>query len=187
MAMMRQSPWNWFCKEGCESPALSRSGGSHAPAKRDAGWTPWSLQRELDRMFDEAFRDFGMWPAESAPSGAERPLLEGAVKPKVDIAATEAQYTISVELPGMKEKDINVELSGDTLTISAKKEQEAKEEGKTFYRMERSCGSFQRVLHLPDDADNAGLKASYDQGVLTINVPRIKKPETETKKIKIQK
>jgi len=90
----------------------------------------------------------------------------------VDIAGSEKEYVISAELPGVDEKDIHVELRGDSLILSAEKRQEAKSEGKGFYRIERSYGSFQRVLAVPDDADTDAVKASYKKGVLTVTLPR---------------
>ena len=92
--------------------------------------------------------------------------------PNVDIAATEKEYILTIEVPGVDEKDVKLELVGGTLTIKAEKRQESEQKEKDFYRVECVYGSFQRTLTLPDDADPENVQASFKNGVLTIRLPR---------------
>lgn len=103
------------------------------------------------------------------------------------IAADDKAYTIGVEVPGVEEKDLKLELSGDTLTISGEKRHEAEEKEKNYYRMERSYGSFQRVLTLPEDADRDGVSATFKNGVLTIEIPRLAAATADVKRIEVKR
>ena len=185
MNTSKLNPWNWFTKEeGNGSPSLVKS--SSSPERQDTGWNPWSLHREIDRLFNDTFGSLDIFPSLSRRN-LDKSLADGIIKPKVDITGTDKEYSITAELPGIEEKNIEVELKGDILSIKARQEQEKKDEGKGYYRIERHSGSFQRILHLPDDADEAGIKASYENGVLTVTVPRIQGLTNDTKRIELQK
>jgi HSP20 family protein len=93
---------------------------------------------------------------------------------------------VTVELPGVEENEVLLELEGDTLKIKGEKKQEKEEKGKDFYRVERSYGSFQRVLTLPDDADQANIGAKFSKGALTVSIPRKSTPKSEAKRIPIK-
>lgn len=182
MELRKLVPWNWFKKEDeynrQSALPVHRLGNSHIthPVYR--------FHQEIDRMFDDFFRGFG-FPATGFdrvfPSLAESEWL----KPTVDIAASNEEYTISVEIPGVESKDFNLDLSDGTLRISGQKRQEKEEKEVDYYRMERSFGSFQRVVTLPEDVDEDGITARHANGVLTIKLPRKSKPQTESRKIPI--
>lgn len=187
MDIKKLAPWNWFKKEEEDAGSIvpvhqgrRREHGHpvHHPATR--------LHAEIDRIFESAFRDFGM-----SPFGFNRSILsreaEEILKPTLDIGATEKAYTISVEIPGVDEKDVRLELSGDALFIRGEKRQEKEEKEKNFYRVERSYGSFQRTLSLPGDADRDGIQAGFRKGVLTITVPRRPMPESEVRRIEVRR
>jgi len=124
-----------------------------------------SLQNQMDRVFDEFWRGFGLSPLYS--SGAWT-----SFSPNVDIVETDQAIEIQAELPGMDEKDISVTLSGRTLTISGEKKQEREEtRGNTTYA-ERSYGSFQRALTLPEDVKVDQSEAVFKRGVLHITFPK---------------
>jgi HSP20 family protein len=108
------------------------------------------------------------------------------LKPTLDLSATDKKYTISVEIPGVDEKDVKLEIANDTLTIRGEKKQENEEKDKNYYRVERSYGSFQRVLSLPEDADQAGVKATFKRGILFISMPRKAVPQADVRKIDIK-
>lgn len=179
MDIAKLNPWNWFKKEDEQEKAL--------PVKRRdtqeyaANHPLLSLHNEIDRIFDATLRDFGMqrWPLRET----EGPSL---FKPKVDIAGSDKEYSITAELPGIEEKDITLELQGDALVIKAEKRQETKKEDKGYYRVERSYGSFQRVLAVPEDADTEQIKAKYDKGVLHVTLPRKETVESSAKRIAIE-
>ncbi len=186
MDIKKLAPWNWFKKEEEEA-------GKPLPVQRSRGldlgyplYHPLNrLHQEIDRMFDNAFRSFSM-----TPFGFDRPFLpmmeEGILKPTLDLSATGKEYSVTVEIPGVDEKDIQVDLANDTLTIRGEKKQEKEEKERNYYRMERSYGSFQRVLSLPEDADQDGVTAKFKKGVLTVVIPRKAVPASEVKKIEVK-
>jgi HSP20 family protein len=108
------------------------------------------------------------------------------IKPTLDLGATDKAYTIAVEVPGVDEKDVTVEIANDTLTIRGEKKQEKEEKDRNYYRMERSYGSFQRVLSLPEDADQDGVSATFKNGVLRVTMPRKAAPQAQVRQIEIQ-
>jgi HSP20 family molecular chaperone IbpA/predicted peroxiredoxin len=99
-------------------------------------------------------------------------LTASILKPTLDLGATDKAYTVTVEIPGVDEKDIKLEIINDTLAIRGEKKQETEEKDKNFYRLERSYGSFQRVLSLPGDIDQDGVKANFKKGILRVTMPR---------------
>jgi HSP20 family protein len=113
-------------------------------------------------------------------------MADGMFKPTLDLSATDKEYTLTVEIPGVDEKDVNLEMVNDTLTVRGEKKQEKEEKDKDYYRVERSYGSFQRVLSLPDDVDQQGVKAVFKRGVLTISMPRKALPQPDIRKIEIK-
>lgn len=166
MDLAKLNPWNWFKKEDEQDRdiAVTRVPAGQAPPPRPGSLA--ALHYEIDRLFDHVFDGFGF----SAPHLAQTPPRY--FRPKVDISGGGNEYSITVELPGVDEKDIHIDLAGDELTIMAERRHEEKSEERGFYRVERSHGAFRRVLTLPEDADAEGLRASYRHGVVTIHVPR---------------
>jgi HSP20 family protein len=113
-------------------------------------------------------------------------LAKEWLKPSLDLAATEKEYTISLELPGVESNEVRLEIINDTLKISGEKRQEKEEKEKDFYRLERSYGSFQRILSLPEDADQDNVNAVFRNGVMTITIPRKSAPEAQARQIEIK-
>ena len=105
--------------------------------------------------------------------------------PRFDVKETNDAYVLKADLPGVKEEDLDVSLSGNMLTISGNKEEEHKEEGEQYYAMERSYGSFARSFSLPESVDGEHVTAELKDGVLTLHVP--KRAESQPKKIAIGK
>lgn len=105
-------------------------------------------------------------------------LAPATWNPAVDISETEKQYTFRMDLPGFEQKDIDVELTNDTLTISGKREQihDEKKDGKLI-RYERRYGSFQRSFVLYPDLKAGDIEANFKNGVLTVTVPKIEAAE----------
>jgi HSP20 family protein len=102
--------------------------------------------------------------------------MGGVLAPRVDVAEDDKAVTLTAELPGVKEADIEVSLVGDQLSIKGEKRSEHDEkkdmEGRTLHRMERAYGAFQRTLTLPYQVDPAQVSAQFRDGVLTISVPK---------------
>ena len=107
--------------------------------------------------------------------------------PSSEAAATENNYEITLELPGVSDDDISVEIHENRLTVSGEKRSAQEREGKNFYFSERAYGSFQRAFRLPDDADAEKITASHNDGVLTIKVARLATATPKAKKVEIVK
>jgi len=128
-----------------------------------------ALRNEMDRLC-ESFP----WPGYGSTD----------VSPRVDVCETENEIDIDAELPGLEDKDIDLSVSGDLLTIRGEKKGEREERQKNYYVSERSYGSFERSIRLPFNADPGKISAKFDKGVLHIAVP--KPPELASKSAKIQ-
>lgn len=184
MMVSKLNPWNWFKKESEQEKTLpvkqTERGAREYASPLD------HFHAEFDRMVDSMFSGFGM-PSSRRLFDAASPMLgKSVIKPKVDIYGTDKEYVVEVDLPGIEEKDLSVELKDDVLILSAEKKHEEKTEEKGYYRVERSYGSFRRVLNVPDDADKEGINAKLNKGVLRITMPRNKAIETESRKIAIE-
>jgi HSP20 family protein len=104
--------------------------------------------------------------------------------PSVDISETNGSVTVKAELPGMEAKDIDIDISGDILTLRGEKKVEEEKKEERFYCRERHYGSFQRSFRLPTEVQSDKADARFQNGVLTIDVP--KSEESEKKKIEIK-
>ncbi len=107
--------------------------------------------------------------------------------PASDAAATDDAYVVEVELPGVKEEDISVQLHGNMLIVKGNKHSSHEEKDKTYYFSERTYGAFQRTFRLPADVDDSRIEAVAADGVLTLRVPKLKEVETAKRTIHIQK
>jgi HSP20 family protein len=155
----------------------SSSGEKSVPARRE-DYGPFSLFRsEMNRLFDNFFHGFDMEPFEKQ---------YGVFHPKIDVTETDKEIRISAELPGIDNKDIDVSLTKDSLTIKGEKKEEKEEKKKDYYRMERSYGSFSRTIPMPVEIDTEKAKAQFKKGVLTVTLPKTAKAIKEKKKIQIK-
>jgi HSP20 family protein len=138
-----------------------------------------SLRGEMDRLFDRFTGGFGMLqpPSFRFESAFNLPV------PAVDITEDETSFKLSAELPGMTEKDIQVSLSGNMLTIKGEKRQEKDERTKDYHLTERSYGEFRRSFVLPEGVSGDKAAATFVNEVLTVAVP--KAAQQVTKKIDI--
>ena len=172
MELKKLAPWNWFRKEeesGHAVPVHHSERGGYLPERHYAPML--QIHRDIDRIFDSFFRGFDL-PLPAAMRPFEVFGESGLLKPRADLSATDSEYQLTVEIPGVSEKDVSLDISGDTMTIRGEKRQEKEEKDKDYYRIERSYGSFQRVLSLPDDVDQDHITASFKNGVLTVTMPR---------------
>lgn len=133
-------------------------------------------QRPWGRWFDDFLMPLGRWDPESEVA---------KFTPRIDVRDTPEAFVFTAEVPGIKPEDIQVSVQGDTLTISGEKRQESKQEEETWFRTERSYGSFMRQFSLPTAVDSEHVKAEVDDGVLTVSLMKI--PETKPKQIKIKR
>ena len=136
-----------------------------------------TLHREMNRLFDDVFRGFG-------PLGRlGSPLMEGEFAwPRLEVGETDKTVTISAELPGLGEKDVQVEIANGVLSIRGEKKAERSDESK--FVSERYYGSFQRQIPL-DGVEEDKAKADFKNGVLTVTLPKSEQPERNVKRIAI--
>lgn len=114
----------------------------------------------------------------------EEPEIEVRFAPSFDVKETKEAYVFKADLPGIAEKDIDVSLAGNRLTVSGKREEEKKEEGEVYYTWERSYGAFTRSFTLPEGVDPEHVEAEMKEGVLTIVAA--KKPEVKPRTISLK-
>ena len=160
MAVRDLIPWS-------RNQELAPARGTHDPFM--------TLHREMNRLFDDVSRGFG--------GTGLSPLMEGQFGwPKIELSETDKALTISAELPGMTENDVQIETANGVLTIRGEKKSERNDEGRYF--TERYYGSFQRQIAL-DDVDEDKAAASFKNGVLTISLPKSENPRAGVKRIAI--
>ena len=160
-----------------------------APAAANAPDAWRSLRTEMDRLFDRFAGGWGM------PSLRRMFETEPALRyessftmpsPAVDISEDDGNYKVTAELPGMNEKEIEVVVSGDMLTLKGEKRQEKEQKEKNFYLSERSYGSFQRSFYVPEGVDRDKIAADFSKGVLTITMPKTAKAVEQQKTIEVK-
>ena len=151
-----------------------------APTAMTAPDTWRSFRSEMDRLFDRVAGSFGLstLPLPRFDTGFTIP------SPAVDIVEDDASFKFTAELPGLSEKDVEVALSGDTLTIKGEKRQEREEKKQDYHLTERNYGAFQRAFVLPADVDSDKVTAAFTNGILTVTVPKTAK--AAAKKIEVK-
>ncbi len=107
--------------------------------------------------------------------------------PSAEAAATEDAYEIAVELPGISEDDIHLEVNSDRLVVTGEKLAQREESGRSYYFSERAYGRFRRTFQVPADADLSGVEAVHKDGVLTITIPKLATKPSEGRRIKINR
>jgi HSP20 family protein len=146
-----------------------------------------SLRREIDRLFDDFGNRFWRFPFRRSVFDTE-PFWWGEVAegtaPAVDIVEKDDAYEVTVELPGMDEKNIEVKLVNGSLTIRGEKQEEKEEKKQDYYLHERHFGSFERRFAVPEGVNTDKIEASFKKGVLTVRLP--KKPEAIKPEKKIE-
>lgn len=190
MNLEKLKPWNWFKHEengtGKESQIpVSRNEAEKLPQAGPGSLL--SLHRDMDRWFGDAFKSFGMPSLESNLQSRAMPgiSLSNIYRPQIDVSGDSNCYEINLDVPGLTESDLSLEVKDDVLIIKGQKEERSEDKDKHYYRVERSYGSFQRTLALPDDAIGDEIKANLDKGVLRLEIPRRETATQEVKRISI--
>ena len=132
-----------------------------------------TLQDRMNRIFRESF----------SPEGSDQALTTSNFAPPVDVYEDEHNITLKVEVPGIDEKDINVSIENNTLTVRGERRFEKDEKEENFHRVERMYGSFTRSFTLPNTVETEQVTAHYEKGVLKIRLA--KKAEAKPKLIKV--
>jgi HSP20 family protein len=117
-------------------------------------------------------------------NGSGNALLRGGIAPAVDVVEKDNSFEIRMDIPGVDSKDLDVEVHGNTVTISGSRKEEKEEKGKTFHRVERSSGSFSRTVTLPCGVSEKEVAAEYTNGVLSVVLP--KSEDARPKKVSIK-
>jgi len=140
-------------------------------------WEPFrelsNMQERLNRLLRESY----------SPEGPEEALTSTSFAPPVDIYEDEHNITLKIEVPGIDEKDIDVRIENNTLTVHGERKFEKEEKEENFRRVERQYGGFTRSFTLPSSVDPGQVSANYDKGMLKINLA--KKAEAKPKQIKV--
>lgn len=132
------------------------------------------FRNEMDRLFERFFHSEDS--QESSPSRTWAPRL--------NLSESETSYEVSVDLPGIKPEEVEVELRHGDLWITGERQGESEEKGKTWHRIERYFGQFRRAVRLGDDVDSENVEAKFNDGVLHISIP--KTAEARTRRIEIK-
>ena len=142
-------------------------------------WRPFGrlapLRREMDDLWDRISSDF--------PALRRR---EGVWAPSVDVSEDKENFIVQAELPGVDQKDVNVTVSGNMLTIRGEKKKEEEKKDEHHYSMERFYGSFQRSFQLPANVQTDKIEASFDKGVLKVTLPKTEEAKKKEIEIKVK-
>ena len=143
--------------------------------------TLWRERRPfegLTRWFD----DIDTW----FDTGFFTDMPEKLWRPAIDVEERDGKYVVRADLPGMKKGDIHIELRNGYLTLRGERKSEHEEKKDTYYRIERTCGTFERTLSVPEGVTEKDIHAQYKDGVLEVTMPAPKAEKPKTAEIKIE-
>ena len=159
-------PWNW--------------GKRQVPVRREQSQPLQSLQNDINRAFDSFWRGFDLpWPSTSSAWSISMP--------SVDVSESDKEIEVTAELPGIDEKDIDISLAEGVLTIRGEKKSEVEKNEKDYYLQERTFGSIERVVPLPDTIDLDSANATFKNGVLTVKLAKKPEAAAATKRITVRR
>jgi len=142
-----------------------------------------SLQHRMNRMFDDFFGDWADFPLSPFRALGR---VDGGFMPRMDVAETDKEVTITAELAGLDEKDVEITLQDNVLTIKGEKKAERQENQANRYVAERSYGAFCRSIELPAEVEQDKIDATFKKGILTVRLPKTPVEEAKAKKIEIK-
>lgn len=172
----------WGRDKNDASDKYESKGRALTNASYDGAGSLTPIQEELNGLFERFFERF------------ERPFMGSALtpigaafaSPQLDISETDKAVTISIDLPGMSEDDVDVTLTGDVLTVRGERKQERENKDGGMFVHERSFGSFYRTVPLPPGLETEKAEASFKNGVLDVKLPKSEKARNLTKRIKVK-
>lgn len=132
----------------------------------------WNMEDEVNRMFEQFGQSF---------QGA----VQGRFAPAMDIQETEDAYIVEADVPGLKKDEVHIEVADNVLTIKGERKSEQEQKEKNFHRVERSFGSFARSVALPAGFDNTKVSAKFENGVLTITLPKPEERKPRRVEVKV--
>ena len=140
-------------------------------------WDPFRELATLQNRVNSLFQDYGRPPQDELTG-------TGGFVPAVDVYEDEHKVTLKLEIPGVNQQDVEIQLENNTLTVRGERKWNNEQKEENFHRIERRYGSFVRSFTLPQTVDTEAVKASYVNGVLEISIP--KKAEAKPKQIKVE-
>lgn len=159
------------------------------------GYAPFmGFRDEMNRMFDRFLSEDWMRPAPALRHLRELPLFkhkgvdlsELMETPRADMSETEKEYELTVELPGMSEKDIELNITDDMISLKGEKKSQHETKEKDYYIAERSYGSVHRTFAMPSGVKLDKVMASFSNGVLTVHLPKTKEARSKPRKVDIK-
>jgi HSP20 family protein len=147
------------------------------PWRKNNGFEDY--QKSVGRLVNDFFNDVSMLP------GLESSSID-AFSPKLDVEDSEDKIMISAELPGLEDKDVEVLVEGDYLTIKGEKKDEKEKKSRGRYFSERSYGYFERTMRLPIEVDKDNVNAKFSKGVLEVTLPKSMDAKKNCKKVPIK-
>jgi HSP20 family protein len=148
-----------------------------------ARWDPF---RELEEMKERLDRTFGGFrPGFPRSERGREALTVPDWSPMVDITETDQEYLIKAEIPEVKREDVKVSVEDGVLTLQGERKQEKEEKGKKFHRVERFYGSFMRTFSVPDNVDEAKVKAEFKDGILNVHLPKTEMAKPKAIDVKV--
>jgi len=154
--------------------------GRHLPVRGEEDHPFFSLQRQVNDLFDSFLRGFELAPFR------EMDEWYAEFSPRIDVHEDDRKIEIAAELPGMDENDIEVSLAKDSITLIGEKKEEKEEKDKDCWHMERCYGSFRRVIPLPGEVESDKVKATFKKGILRVTLPKKATAEPVGRKIEIK-
>lgn len=146
------------------------------PHRRRSGSELVRFRDEMDKLFNRFFEmEFPL---------SRRFFGDGEWAPRLDVSEGKGEVTVKAEIPGCDAKDIAVKLEGRLLTISGEKKQEKEEKDESFHRVERTYGSFRRMVELPGEVDPEAIDATYKKGILKLVFKKTQASEVKNIEIK---
>jgi HSP20 family protein len=153
-----------------------------------------SLREEVDNLFDRFSDDwpslpnlFGRgWSYPVADLERRFSLPKFELTPRVDVSENDQEYDIMMELPGMTGDDIEITLSGDSVTVKGEKQNDREEKKENFHIKERSYGSFQRSFRIPSGVDHDLINASCEHGILNVSLPKTENAKNSKRSINVK-
>ena len=149
---------------------IRRGGGGRETPQVAPRWDPFRIMREM--------------LGDTGEAGLAAPWGEQMFSPPFEVLERKDAYIFKADLPGLREEDLDIQLTGNRLTVSGKREAEKVDESDRYYAYERMYGTFSRSFTLPEGIDAEHVRAELKEGVLNLIVP--KKPEVQPKRIQIK-
>ena len=154
---------------------------ANALAQCDDGLDPFAgFHRHMNSLLNEFFHGSSLAPSRCA--GGETPLFQ----PDIDVVESDKDIRVIADLPGMDEKDIEVELTEAGLSLHGEKKQQSEENRSGYRCVERSYGSFRRFVQLPQEIDREHVTADFKKGVLTVTVPKTEQAAAKRVKVEVK-